>query len=575
MRKRIAVALLLITGALYERPGGSQTAPTVRIGLTQNAPTVSIRSAQPFTVQQNQTRTAKFTMVVALDPAAANRVLTRADLQYRPIVEIDGGRIVVVPKNERVRIDLQGNAGIDVDNRTYRGSIEVFGNRRNTFTVVNELPLEDYLLGVVPNELSPTTFQELEALKAQAVAARTYVVRNMGQSKNEGYDICASDACQVYMGQGSEQPLSTQAVTETRGVIATYKDQPINALYSSTCGGRTEDAENIFDEKFPYLVSTICEYKHPVPLAFSTSRSFPDWKDAVLEVAGISNFSEAQHFMGLAVRGEPASSDLTTLASFIRQSFFPNVLTSSDVSFLTEQGILSPSGGIPLKEILFRLVDKKAAFEWQQGVLISWDGTTMRLLVEGQPKDFNLSPEAPIYQRVGDERLPMRQGSWIGGELMDFRAVGSTTQMLVYRINFANPAADRYSRLALWQVHKTRRELDAALKGLNIGAIRDMRVIDRGPSERPVMTEIIGTSGRRTVRALRLRTLLGLRDSQFSFDIERNAQGEVLGMMFYGRGWGHGVGMCQVGAYGMALEGATYEEILKKYYKGIELKKLY
>ena len=575
MRKRIAVALLLIIGALCERPGRSQTVPTVRIGLTQNAPTVSIRSAQPFTVQQNQTRTAKFTMVVALDPAAANRVLTRADLQYRPIVEIDGGRIVVVPKNERVRIDLQGNAGIDVDNRTYRGSIEVFGNSRNTFTVVNELPLEDYLLGVVPNELSPTTFAELEALKAQAVAARTYVVRNMGQSKNEGYDICASDACQVYMGQGSEQPLSTQAVTETRGVIATYKDQPINALYSSTCGGRTEDAENIFDEKFPYLVSTLCEYKHPVPLAFSTSRSFPDWKDAVLEVAGISNFSEAQHFMGLAVRGEPASSDLTTLASFIRQSFFPNVLTSSDVSFLTEQGILSPSGGIPLKEILFRLVDKKAAFEWQQGVLISWDGTTMRLLVEGQPKDFNLSPEAPIYQRVGDERLSMRQGSWIGGELMDFRAVGSTIQMLVYRINFANPAADRYSRLALWQVHKTRRELDAALKAVNIGAIRDMRVIDRGPSERPVMTEIIGTSGRRTVRALRLRTLLGLRDSQFSFDIERNAQGEVLGMMFYGRGWGHGVGMCQVGAYGMALEGATYEEILKKYYKGIELKKLY
>ena len=575
MRKRIAVALLLIIGALYERPGRSQTAPTVRIGLSQNAPTVSIRSAQPFTVQQNQTRTAKFTMVVALDPAAANRVLTRADLQYRPIVEIDGGRIVVVPKNERVRIDLQGNAGIDVDNRTYRGSIEVFGNSRNTFTVVNELPLEDYLLGVVPNELSPTTFAELEALKAQAVAARTYVVRNMGQSKNEGYDICATDACQVYMGQGSELPLSTQAVTETRGVIATYKDQPINALYSSTCGGRTEDAENIFDEKFPYLVSTICEYKHPVPLAFSTSRSFPDWKDAVLEVAGISNFSEAQHFMGLAVRGEPASSDLTTLASFIRQSFFPNVLTSSDLSFLTEQGILSSSDQIPLKEILFRLVDKKAAFEWQQGVLISWDGTTMRLLVEGQPKDFNLSPDAPIYQRVGDERLPMSQGSWIGGELMDFRAVGSTIQMLVYRINFANPAADRYSRLALWQVHKTRRELDAALKAVNVGAIRDMRVIDRGPSERPVMTEIIGASGRRTVRALRLRTLLGLRDSLFSFDIERNAQGEVLGMMFYGRGWGHGVGMCQVGAYGMALEGATHEEILKKYYKGIELKKLY
>ena len=199
----------------------------------------------------------------------------------------------------------------------------------------------------------------------------------------------------------------------------------------------------------------------------------------------------------------------------------------------------------------------------------------MRLLINGQRKDFKLSPDAPIFQRVGDERLGMRQGSWIGGELMDFRAVGGTIEMLVYRINFANPAADRYSRLALWQVHKTRQDLDAAFKPLNIGSLEDMRVVDRGPSERPVTTEIIGSNAKRTVRALRLRTLLGLRDSLFSFDIERNARGEILGIMFYGRGWGHGVGMCQVGAYGMALDGATYEEILKKYYRGIDLKKLY
>ena len=123
------------------------------------------------------------------------------------------------------------------------------------------------------------------------------------------------------------------------------------------------------------------------------------------------------------------------------------------------------------------LIDKKSAFEWQQGVLTSWDGTTMKLSINGQPKEFKLSPDAPIYQRVGDERLAMRQGAWIGGELMDFRAVGDTIQMLVYRINFANPAADRYSRLALWQVHKTRQELDAAFKPLNIGGFQNMRVL--------------------------------------------------------------------------------------------------
>ena len=199
----------------------------------------------------------------------------------------------------------------------------------------------------------------------------------------------------------------------------------------------------------------------------------------------------------------------------------------------------------------------------------------MKLLVNGQPKEFVLANDAPIYQRVGDERLAVRQGSWIGGELMDFRAEGDRIRMLVYRINFANPAADRFSRLAMWQVHKTRQELDAAFRGLNVGDLTDVRVVERGPSERPVSTEIVGASGRRTVRALRLRTLLGLRDSLFSFDIERNERGTILGMTLYGRGWGHGVGMCQVGAYGMALDGATYEDILKKYYTGIELKKLY
>jgi stage II sporulation protein D len=573
MRKRFVLALLVIVGALYERPVRSQTAPTVRIGLTQNSATVTLRASNAFTIQQNRTRTAKFTMVLALDPAATGP-LTTSNLQYRALVEVEGGKLIVLPKGAKTQIE-PGSAPIEFDNRTYRGKIEVYGNSRNTFTVVNELPLEEYLLGVVPNELNPGTFGEIEALKAQSVAARTYVMRNLGQYKNEGYDICASDACQVYMGQGTENPLSNQAITETRGMIAVYNDQPINALYSSTCGGRTEDSQNIFDERVPYLVSTICEYKHPEPVQFTSSRSFADWKDAVLAVAGVANFSDARRFMGLPGQGEPPSIDTASLARFIRQSFYPTVLTTSDVSFVTEQGILPPSGSLPAKEILFRLIDKKSAFEWQQGVLNSWDGKTLKIVINGQPRVFQLSPDAPIYQRVGDERLAMRQGSWIGGELMDFRAAGDTIQMLVYRINFATPAADRYSRLALWQVHKTRQELDAAFKPLNIGGIQDMRVIGRGPSERPLSTEIVGSNRTATVRALRLRTLLGLRDSLFSFDIERNAQGEVLGMTFYGRGWGHGVGMCQVGAYGMALDGATYDQILKKYYKGIELKKVY
>ena len=568
MRQSVFALLLILAGATQP-----PKEPTVRIGLNQNAATVTIRSANPFIVEKQTTRSATFASVLAID-AGATGSLKKAELKYRTTVELDGDVVLALAPGSRVRIEPTGTP-LEIETRAYRGALEIFANVRNRLTIVNELPLEEYLRGVVPNELNPTAFGQIEALKAQAVAARTYIQRNLGQYKHEGYDVCATDACQVYFGALTEDPLATQAIVDTRGVVATYDGRPINALYSSTCGGRTEDAEHIFTEKLPYLVSTNCEYKHPRPLPFTSSRSVPNWKDGVLAVARVSTFAEAARFMGLPERGEPASSDPSAVASFIRQTFYSGVLTTSDVSFVTEQGLMPASGAASIPDLLFRLVDKKAAFEWQQGILVAWDGQKMRLMVSGQPREFTLNADALIYQRIGDDRVPMTQGAWIGGELIDFRAEGNTIPMLVFRINFANPAADRYSRLALWQVRKTKQDLDTAFRSLAIGEFTDMRVVDRGLSERLINTEIVGSSGRRTVPALRLRTLLGLRDSLFSFDIERNAAGAVIGATFFGRGWGHGVGMCQVGAYGMALDGATYEEILKKYYKGIELAKLY
>lgn len=563
----ISISLLLFPTTQQPTAG-----PTVRIGLDQNAATVTVRSAEPFSVSGRTTRSATVASVLAVDPDTSGAVAAK-DVQYRVTVALDDGAIVVVPAGGRVRIEPPA-APLEIGTRAYRGAIEIFGNARRTLTVVNELPLEDYLLGVVPNELNPSAFGQLEALKAQAVAARTYIHRNMGQYAKEGYDICATDACQVYFGVLTEHPLATQAVLDTRGVIAAYGGKAINALYSSTCGGRTEDAEHIFNEKVPYLVSTSCEYKHP-DLRFTTSRALPDWKDGVLAVARVRTYSDAARFMGLPVRGEPRSASTAALARFIRETFYPSVLTTSDESFVTEQGLLTAGQVTPRKEVLFRLIDKKSAFEWQQGVLVSFDAGRMQLLVGGQTKEFTLAPDALVYHRIGDRRIPRRTGTWIGGELVDFRVEGDTIPMLVYRINFANPAADRYSRLAIWQVRKTKAELDAAFRPLAIGEFTDMRVLHRGESERLVNTEIVGTAGRSTVRALRLRTLLGLRDSLFSYDIERNAAGAVIGATFFGRGWGHGVGMCQVGAYGMALAGATYEEILKKYYAGIDLVKIH
>ena len=139
--------------------------------------------------------------------------------------------------------------------------------------------LEDYVKGVVPNELS---FPALEALKAQAIAARTYALKNRDQFASEGFDLLPTTRSQVYGGLNTETTLTTRAVDETRGIVATYHGEPINALYTSTCGGRTEDVENIFNDAVPYLRARECtaEIKAPfAPFAINSSRSLFEIKD--------------------------------------------------------------------------------------------------------------------------------------------------------------------------------------------------------------------------------------------------------------------------------------------------------
>lgn len=136
----------------------------------------------------------------------------------------------------------------------YRGIFEITKTpcKSNKLSVINVLPLEEYLRGVVPNEL-PVSFG-LEALKAQAIAARNYALRPRDKI-NKLYDVDDSVRSQVYFGANTEKPLSDQAIKETRGLLALYDGNPILALYSSTAGGYTESYDNAFSEpgseKFP------------------------------------------------------------------------------------------------------------------------------------------------------------------------------------------------------------------------------------------------------------------------------------------------------------------------------------
>ncbi len=136
----------------------------------------------------------------------------------------------------------------------YRGVLDVFINPLGSPVVVNEIDLEEYLRGTVPNELHPSRFPQTEALKAQTVAARTFARYHLGAFSKRGFDMYADERSQVYTGIRGEHGLADRAIEETTDVVAVYRNKPILAVYSSTCGGQTESYEAVFrSTQCPYL----------------------------------------------------------------------------------------------------------------------------------------------------------------------------------------------------------------------------------------------------------------------------------------------------------------------------------
>jgi stage II sporulation protein D len=147
---------------------------------------------------------------------------------------------------------------VTINGAHYRGLGEARVNSTATLAGINELPMEQYLYGVVPRELGPIAYPEMEAQKAQAIVARTYAISGLGKRASDGYDLTATTSDQVYGGYDSEYALSNQAVDETRGRVVTYQGRLISTLYFSTSGGHTADNEEAFN-------STAAAYLRGVP----------------------------------------------------------------------------------------------------------------------------------------------------------------------------------------------------------------------------------------------------------------------------------------------------------------------
>jgi stage II sporulation protein D (peptidoglycan lytic transglycosylase) len=220
--------------------------PQLRIGLAVGGSSATVGGAGEL---------------VVTDPSGARLAAIPAGEQWRAVPSGMGvtvqqpGRIGSAPSEMTAVIATDPSGMVRVNGRTYRGIVEII---RDTvgITLVNHLPLESYLVGVVSAEMGRRNLAEFEALKAQAVASRTYALRNLRRRMALGFDLHAGVADQVYAGSGSETPEGLEAVRSTRGMVLTYQGAPIDAFYYSTCGGQTADGVEAFRAASrPYLRS--------------------------------------------------------------------------------------------------------------------------------------------------------------------------------------------------------------------------------------------------------------------------------------------------------------------------------
>jgi peptidoglycan hydrolase-like amidase len=638
----------LLVGARRSRPEAVQLSERLNdAGFDANV----FQSALPLP-GQNQTQAANTQIASPRPPNSDFRLAARTSVPSREVVAFASGTVrsfsssapVVLAAEDEIKTPVRYNE------RPYRGRIEVFANPRGTLTVVNVLGLEDYVRGVVANELSPGGYPALEAQKAQAIAARTYAYRNRGQFRAQGFDLLPTTRSQVYRGLSSEHPLSTRAVDETRGLIATYNGEPINALYTSTCGGRTEASENIFNDAMPYLRGRECGAEGHALTSFTikSSREPAELREekhvglardqALLAVqsfgalptrlsdawlAAPATLSEVRNWIASAARlarqpspavGEdvnrpgPFATALSaavfgtnradTLLNNIDVEYYLPLRDAAeipesnraDVAMLVRDGYLPvlpdatlrPSEPMTRAHVLrtiSRLLQGRSLLQLQKGITkAANNGTFILRSNKGKDLPIQVRADAYLFRQLGGEVYQVSSVALVGGEAVTFH-VSSAGELDYLEVQPApnGASAERVSPFTNWTRELSFGQIRARLAryARGIGAITDVRVAARGTSRRAIDLEIIGTTGIGHVRGGRIRSVLGLREQLFVIDRKLDANGNVTGFVFTGRGWGHGVGLCQVGAYGLAKQGLTYAQILKTYYTGIDLTKLY
>lgn len=354
----------------------------------------------------------------------------------------NGNEIYIKASDVSEDLVYDSEGSVSVNGKEYNGSIILKKNSDGLLTVINRVGLEDYIASVISSEMSSSF--NIEALKAQAVCARSYAIKNKGKHKNYGFDLCAGTDCQAYGGTSTVSVSTALAAKETAGCVITYNGSIIDAVYSATSGGYTEDVENVWGSEIPYLKAVEDTYESKNAYGSTWTRELT--VDEATEIMNKKGY---------------------------------NLGTVTDITVVSKTQY----------------------------------GTVTELKVTG----------------TNGEKVFTKEGCRL--------AFGNTTLSQAFTVTSKSEENDTSRKLYSYD-------------GENV-------------QESPYT---LSSGGKKKIT---LDNVFLLGDTKINY--EKTSKGKISSFVFNGRGFGHLVGMSQNGANGMAAAGFSYEDILKHYYKGIEL----
>lgn len=399
--------------------------------------------------------TASDTGFTALQPLPFNKLI---------IATLDQGKVVLKDESGLVLSADLGTSGcimpanydsggvIYFEETPYRGGILLLPTSDNKMKVINFLSIEHYVYGVLHSEMGQAS--PIEALKAQAVAARSYAVANAKNHANDGFNMCSTTHCQVYKGYSAEYPSTNKAVDDTAGKVIYSQGKPVTAFYSKNSGGYTQNSEDVWSQPCDYLKAVKDIYSPDYP--WTAIVSF-DEIQTKLENAG-QNPGKIQ---SVAIKAKTAS------GSVLEMEF----IGSNQTVTLKKDAVRTTLGASLVKSLMFSMIEA---------------------------------------------------GSWStdNNELKNVTISNGTTTVL---------------------------------------AGTEISVIDgSGTISKKSLADLYGSNGSNVIK---------MKGTGQTLEIVKQSP-----LTLSGKGYGHGIGMAQDGAIAMAKQGFTYEDILKFYYTGIEIK---